>query len=170
MRHLVDIATQIALMAHGGDKNKHDGELYLLHVQRVAIGARSFALQLGVGQNIAECVGWLHDCIEDTVWTYDNVRCEFEDYGDGCIDAYLIDDIICALRLVTKDKKGQTNEAYYNCIKPNSLARAVKLADMTDNFRRNYLIVDPITAARLAKKYSHGLDVLSADTTLARFR
>lgn len=163
MRQLIDIATQIALMAHGGDKNKHDGELYLLHVQRVAIGARSFALQLNVDPDLAEAVAWDHDVIEDTAWALWNIRNVLE---NNAVNAEVVDRVIEAILLVTK-KKGEDNLTYYAKIKANPLARAVKLADMTDNFRRNHKIKDEETRHRLSKKYSIGLDALSVNTTLA---
>ena len=51
-------ARQLSLRAHGPTTNKHDGELYLLHVSRVAFLAAPYG-------SLAEAVAWLHDVVED---------------------------------------------------------------------------------------------------------
>lgn len=159
---VVDVCRSMALEGHGGDKNKHDGELYLLHVNRVAIGARTTALMFGVDPELAEAVAWLHDLVEDTPVTLSDIRSCFVLAGQP---TEVIDQIIEAVDLLTKpsDRKFTLDE-YYAAIRENPLARAVKLADMYDNFRRNHKIRDEATRNRMGKKYSKGMDYLAPTT------
>lgn len=155
MSLITDIGREIALKAHGGSINKHDGELYLLHVHRVVIGARSQALREGVDPDLAEAVAWCHDVVEDTPWTLTDIRRAFT-VEDMLLNTVF--EIVHAVELLTKD--GGSNEAYYRRIKENKLATVVKRADLQDNFSRNHKIEDPATKARMAAKYSLGMDIL----------
>lgn len=150
---IVSVAAQFAIEHHAGVRNKHDGEVYLKHVYRVAQGARDFARQYGVDEDLAEATGWLHDVVEDTVATLSDVTGLFG-------DIYVVQEINPAVNLLTK-KDGQPLEDYYAAIAQNDLARVVKLADLRDNFRRNHLIVDDQKRLKMAHKYSLGMDILS---------
>ena len=154
--NVVEIARGIALEAHAGDRNKHDGELYLLHVHRVAVLARQEAPE--ERRENAEALAWLHDVVEDTSWTLHDVRVRF---NQNLVGGVRVDTIVNALDAITK-RKGESNEEYYYRVKANPLATTVKLhADMVDNFRRNHNIKDEATRARMAAKYSLGVDILS---------
>lgn len=149
-------AIRLALEAHQGDRNKHDGELYLLHVARVAalVEARG-------GDDVDIAVAWLHDTVEDTILNYDDITQAFLPYLDP--DRHPVLEIVEAVRAITK-VAGESNNDYYHRVKLNPVARRVKLCDMHDNFSRNHLVVDPETAARLAKKYSLGMMILGEAT------
>lgn len=54
---IVDTAMRLALQAHHGVVNKHDGEPYILHVHRVASNFRDDTLD----QQLRKAVAWLHD-------------------------------------------------------------------------------------------------------------
>lgn len=151
---LVDIAIELAMKWHSGDRNKHDGELYLLHLLRVAINVRDAG-----GDEAQVAIAWLHDVVEDTALTLALLRMALV---SAKVDPKNVDRICNAVHLLTK-KKGECLEDYYNAIKANEDARIVKLrGDLKDNFRRNYKILDPATKTRMASKYSLGMDILES--------
>jgi len=152
---VVDVAREIALKAHGGSINKHNGELYLLHVNRVAVGARSQAMREGVYLDHAEATAWLHDVVEDTAWDFSDISLAFDAAG---VEFTAKASIIFAVDLLTKT--GGPNKTYYKQIKNNVLATVVKRADMQDNFSRNHKIEDESTRLRMAEKYSLGMEIL----------
>jgi (p)ppGpp synthase/HD superfamily hydrolase len=149
MLTIVDVARETALELHHGQVNKHDGEPYILHVNRVATSV-SHDPMLG---DVHQAVAWLHDTIEDTDLTpeglVDTISHRFAEWTD----------VYWAVLAITK-VKGETNEDYYHRVKANPIAAAVKLHDIHDNFGRTHSVTDPDTAARLAKKYSLGIDIL----------
>lgn len=160
-RKLAEKAALIAIIAHGGDRNKHDGEIYLGHVARVAFGARRRAVGTDILCSIAEAVGWLHDVVEDTVLTLNQVRDMLLEVCEDETEREMTESIVVAVGLLTKTK-GEPNMVYYKRVKTNELATLVKLSDMLDNFRRNHQIVNEADRARMAKKYSEGMDYLNA--------
>lgn len=154
---VTDAALRIAVEAHGGTVNKHDGEIYLLHVIRVAQDARLRAKLYGVDPGLAEAVGYLHDTLEDTELTSTTLALKLADFN---VNEETIQEIVHAVLALTKD--GSTsNVEYYRRVAQVALARVVKLSDMTDNFRRNHNIADDEKRLRLAKKYSVGLNMLT---------
>ena len=89
---------------------------------------------------VARIVGVLHDVVEDTDVT-------FEDLAAAGIPSEAIE----SLRLLTKPK-GADYQAYVEKIKLNPIARAVKLADLEDNMNvRRLDAVDDAVRDRLAK-------------------
>ena len=152
--HIYHAAMLIALEAHGDARNKHDNELYILHLARVYINVcEASALHVELA------IAWLHDILEDTDMTIDELRSALLTY---CPEEYnLIQGIVAAVDCLTK-KKGESNETYYHRVKMNPHARFVKLnGDLVDNFRRNHNIQDETTRLRMAKKYSLGMDILT---------
>lgn len=69
----------------------------------------------------AKAVAWLHDVVEDTPFTFDDLRA-----------AGIDDDVIDALKLLTHDKSVPYMDYVAN-LKRNELARTVKLADLAHN-------------------------------------
>ena len=106
------VAIQLAKMAHGNQKDK-SGKPYTLHLERVA---------KRVGTRDLKIVAWLHDIIEDTETTEQEL-----------IDLGFSDEIVTAVKLLTKTGKVRFPDPYFTKIKGNFLARTVKLADLTDN-------------------------------------
>lgn len=95
-----------------------------------------------------ECiVALLHDVVEDTEITFEDLNKEF---------AY---DVIEALKLLTYDKKIDYIE-YINRIKKNSIAKKVKIADLIHNSDETRL--DKITAKDIERrqKYKKALEIL----------
>ena len=105
-------AIEIATDAHKGQFDKAGNE-YIGHPLRV----------MEMGQTEEEkIVGVLHDVIEDTDWTFEAL--EAEGFSQ---------EIIGALRCVTKISKNENYDDFIERVKKNTLAVAVKINDLTDN-------------------------------------
>jgi (p)ppGpp synthase/HD superfamily hydrolase len=104
-------ALRIASEAHAHQKDKF-GHPYLLHVMRVS--------ERGLTEREKIC-GLLHDLIEDTPWTIDQLRAEG-----------FPEDILEVVHLLTKPE-GANYMEYVKVIAKNPLARQVKLNDLQDN-------------------------------------
>ncbi len=72
--NLITKARHFAIEAHGGQKRKYDGLPYWTHLRDVA-----FILQEGGYFDFMVAAGWLHDAIEDTNVTENDLRAEFPD-------------------------------------------------------------------------------------------
>lgn len=156
--NLVDIAIRLALEAHHGQVNPHDGEPYILHVHRVASNFGDATLD----DQIAKAIAWLHDTVEDTPLTLSQI---FDAFVLGHVENSTIIRIAEGVDHMTKRPKGQeSNEDYYWRVKQNADATRVKIADLHDNFGRNYTIEDEEKRARLAAKYSLGFGILCRQT------
>ncbi|SDC65922.1 HD domain-containing protein [Parafannyhessea umbonata] len=105
------IAQAIARKAHAGQTDKA-GVPYIEHPAHVAAQ---------VNGDKAKATAWLHDVVEDTPITFDDLRA-----------AGIDDDVIDALELLTHDKSVPYLD-YVSNLKHNVLARTVKLADLTHN-------------------------------------
>ena len=134
----VKLAEEIATQAHAGQFRRDGVTPYIVHPEAVASRVDSPDLKV---------VAWLHDVIEDTPLT-----------AKDLLDKGIKDDHIQAVILLTK-KKGQSNKEYWDAIKPNSLARKVKIADMLTNLND-----DPTDYQRT--KYALGLKYLSELTEI----
>ncbi len=159
---LADIGRSLSLLYHGDVRNKHDGELYILHLNRVAVRARNAARLHGLNEDIMEAIAWLHDFVEDLFTDdhqagYDCIESEFERFNTP---KEIIDIILAGVNGMTK-RKGESNEVYYLRCRENEYSRVCKRdADMVDNFSRNHLIEDPAVQVRMATKYSLGMSIL----------
>lgn len=143
--NLVDNAMTLAITYHNGHINKHNGEPYMLHLQRVYISVRE-----AFYPEIFQAAAWLHDALEDTEMDLGILQ--------GAMRGnYELHEAILALT----HNKGEGYGDYCNRVKLNRVARVVKRFDLLDNFRRNHLIESEETRLRMAKKYSLGLDILS---------
>lgn len=111
MNGFLALAVCIATKAHQGQKDKY-GQPYILHPTRV----------MNMGRTIEEkIVGILHDVVEDTKWTFDDLA------GKG----FPIE-IMNALHCITKANNELYDDYIERCV-ANPLALAVKIHDLTDN-------------------------------------
>lgn len=110
-RDLLPVAISMAVQAHGSVLNK-DGTPYILHPLRLMMRAQGYAEQI---------VAVLHDTIEDTPLTRDDLR-----------RAGFPEELLDALDAVTK-REGEDYEAFIERIALNPLATKVKLLDLYDN-------------------------------------
>jgi len=105
-------AIEIALEAHKNATDKY-GSPYINHVNRV--------MDLGA-TNEEKIVGVLHDVVEDTPWTFEQL--ESEGFSSEVIDA---------LKCVTKISEEEDYEEFTLRVSKNPLAVKVKINDLTDN-------------------------------------
>lgn len=105
-------AIEIATEAHQGQFDKA-GREYIGHPLRV--------MEMGKTEE-EKIVGVLHDVIEDTDWTFE--RLAEEGFSD---------EVIAALRCVTKISENENYDDFIDRVKKNPLAVAVKINDLTDN-------------------------------------
>src|SRR5262245_29930593 len=108
---LLEKALRIAVEAHQGQRDRY-GSPYILHPLRVMCRVNSLDEKI---------VAILHDVVEDTKWTFADLRRE----GFPAR-------ILTALRCVTR-KETESYEAFVRRSARNDLARKVKLADPADN-------------------------------------
>jgi (p)ppGpp synthase/HD superfamily hydrolase len=131
------LAEHVAREAHGTDKNPHDGELYIKHVERVVAKLKRHGACVDV-----VVVAWLHDVVEDTRTTISDLR-----------QMYFPEHILVAVDAITH-RRGEPREDYYHRVGRNLLALNAKLSDMADNNDpRRRTRLEPATSIRLEAKY-----------------
>ena len=107
----IERAIEIAATAHAGQKGKN-GEAYILHPLRV---------MMAVGSESERMAAVLHDVVEDTSVTLDDLRA-----------AGFAEEVVRAVDLLTK-REGESREEAARRAVADPIARAVKLADVSDN-------------------------------------
>ncbi|WP_120489240.1 phosphohydrolase [Bergeyella cardium] len=108
---MLEKARQIAINAHSGQVDKGSSP-YILHLIRV----------MNAGTTTEEKIcGMLHDLVEDTDWTFEQLRNEGFD-----------ERIIEALKCLTKNE-GEGYDSFIQRVITNSIAIKVKLNDLQDN-------------------------------------
>lgn len=111
MSFKLEKAINIAVNAHEGQTDKA-GSLYVLHLFRVMLKGKTEEEQI---------CGVLHDLVEDTNWTFEELAKEG-----------FSNEIIEALKCVTK-KNGENYDDFIQRVSKNPLAIQVKLNDLEDN-------------------------------------
>ena len=133
-------AYEIAKKAHLGQIDKA-GEDYIKHPEKVA----SF-----VNSDEEKAVAYLHDVIEDTELTLEDLR----EYGFS-------EEVLKAVDVITK-KKGQDYQTYLYSVKGNKLARVVKLADLRHNSDLTRLMNITEKDRERKEKYQKAIDFLNS--------
>ena len=113
---MIDLCLGIALKAHGG-QHDIDGNPVILHPLTVGLAGETPEEQ---------CAGFLHDVVEDTPYTFDDL-----------LQMGVSAEIVYAIRLLTHDK----SEPYLDYVRHiaesgNKIARVVKLNDVRHNRER----------------------------------
>lgn len=135
-------AENLARYYHVGQINHHNGEDYTLHLERVAkVVHRQY------DNSAMTAAAWLHDIIEDTSITRDQLHTEVGPSIGRVI-----------LRLTRL--KNQTTEEYYDQILSSGIASKIKVIDIMDNISRVNDIANSETRQRLSTKYAYGLSRL----------
>jgi (p)ppGpp synthase/HD superfamily hydrolase len=104
-------AISIAAEAHRGQRDKA-GAAYLLHPLR---------LMMRMDSEAAMMAAVLHDVVEDSDWTLASLR-----------ERGFSEEVVAAVACLTH-RDGESYEEFVERVKPNPLARRVKLADLEDN-------------------------------------
>lgn len=105
-------AIEIAINAHKGQKDKSGAE-YILHPIRV--------MQRGATE-IEKICGILHDVIEDSLLTFEDLR------NEG-----FSEEVISVLKLLTKESENEDYDKFIDRVKQNPIAVKVKINDLLDN-------------------------------------
>ncbi len=136
-------AKDIATRAHEGQVDKA-GMPYIDHPRRVAERVAQVD-----GRPEAIAVAWLHDVVEDTGTTLDDLRAgEFSE------------EVVAAVDAMTRCP--DAGDEYYQRIATDDLAIVVKLADIWDNTDPDRVArLDEKDRTRLQDKYRHALEVIA---------
>ena len=112
LKEQLNKAILIAIEAHTGQLDTNNGRPYIEHPFRV----------MNAGQTLPEkIVGILHDVVEDTPWTLDDLA-----------RAGFAKEILQAIDALTRHDD-ETYDEYLQRVKPIPLAVRVKLNDLSDN-------------------------------------
>lgn len=116
MMNQIEKALEIALKAHCGQKDL-DGKPVILHPLTVGLQGTTETEQVA---------GFLHDVVEDTDWTFEDLLREG-----------ISEEVVEALRLLTHEE-GVSYDEYVNRIiqSGNPTAQWVKYCDLTHNLQR----------------------------------
>ena len=136
---LLALAKRIALTAHEGQVDKA-GAPYWHHPAFVADHVTSPE---------AKVVAWLHDVVEDTEWSLDDLRTEG-----------IWPEIVEGVDAITK-RAGEAYECYLDRVKANPFALAVKLADLTHNMDLSRIANPTEKDFARIEKYRWAVDNLS---------
>jgi (p)ppGpp synthase/HD superfamily hydrolase len=151
MTAMLQSAERQARQAHAGQLEELTGDDYIHHVERVV------ALVEG---DEAKAVAWLHDVLEDTTVS-----------ADDLLAAGVSETVVEAVRLLTKPKadphvspeqKHRSYQDYINTLLDggNALALAVKMADLRDHLRP---MDREVLTASMRQRYETALRTLQGD-------
>ena len=112
MRDLLNKAIKIATDAHHEQFDKV-GQPYIAHIMRVMEASHTIDEKI---------VAALHDTVEDTEWTFELLSKEG-----------FPENVISALRCVTKLSEDEVYDDFIARVKNNPLAVSVKINDLSDN-------------------------------------
>ncbi len=141
----VALAKGIAFVAHRG-KHDRSGAPYIDHPGRIAERFDP------VTEPVEAAAAWLHDVIEDTPVT-----------AQELFEAGVLPAVIHVVQLLTRSPD-VTPDEYYAAIRRDPIARRVKLADIDDNTARWRLRrLDYDTQLRLVEKYRYARQALGTD-------
>ncbi len=109
---MLELAEQIARCAHAGQARK-DGRPYIEHVESVVA-------QLA-GDEEAQAVAWLHDVIEDTHYTRDDL-----------LNEGISPQVVATVAVLTQ-RREETYTHYIDRVRQSPIATQVKKADIVAN-------------------------------------
>ena len=135
-------AIEIAASAHSTQKDK-GGSPYILHPIRV---------MMSLNTEEEKIVGVLHDVVEDSEdWDFDRLR-----------EQGFAEDIVSALKSVTKQSDAENYEAFIERAGRNQIGRNVKIADIKDNL--DVTRIGPLKEKDLLRinKYKNALSKLAS--------
>jgi (p)ppGpp synthase/HD superfamily hydrolase len=139
-----DLTKKAMRFCYEAHKDQYDkgGIPYVFHSLHIAEQLRS---------EEAICVALLHDVVEDTEYTIDDVR-----------NLGFPDEIVDAVSCITKPK-GMPYMDYIRIVKTNPLATEVKLLDLEHNMDASRLDVRDEKTERRIEKYKNAKKILTCD-------
>ena len=138
---LTDKAMRIAYEAHHGQVDK-SGIPYIFHPMHLAEQMED---------EFSTCAALLHDVVEDTEMTFADL--EAEGFPSAVIEA---------LKLLTHDPAVPYPE-YVKAVRPNPIARAVKLADLRHNSDLTRMDTVDERALKRKEKYQNAIRLLTEE-------
>lgn len=138
--NMLDTAVALACRVHAGQVDK-SGKPYILHPLR---------LMLKFEEADAQVVSVLHDVVEDGDVTLDDLRA-----------LGISESAVAAIDCLSK-RDGEPYEDFIERIKPNALARKVKIEDIKDNLDLTRLAEIQDKDLQRAAKYHRALSYLNA--------
>jgi (p)ppGpp synthase/HD superfamily hydrolase len=148
------LAPQVAARAHAHQKRK-DGTPYIAHPVRVALRVTKNTQSGSPWQMTCQIGAFLHDVVEDTDVTLDDLR-----------ELGFSEGVLAVIDRVTK-RPGEKYKDFILRIKGDGLSEtslyaiAVKLADIDDNVE-DQSALDPEEAEFLRERYERAREVLEA--------
>lgn len=136
----VEDAIIIATKAHRGQRDK-GGAPYILHPLRVMLGAAN---------DDERVVAVLHDVVEDSALTLDDLRAK----GLTAVQA-------AGLDAVTK-RNEEAYDAFIRRASVNAIGRAVKILDLRDNSDLSRIAAPTDQDRARVEKYRHALQLLQS--------
>jgi (p)ppGpp synthase/HD superfamily hydrolase len=136
--NLLTDAIVFASHAHSKQTDK-SGKPYILHCLRVMLAVESHGY-------LAMCAAVLHDVVEDTHWTLNDIATVCNSDVAEVVDA-------------VSRRKGETYREFVSRAAEHPIGRVVKIADVQDNMRPDRMIPE---LKGLEKRYILALDILGA--------
>ena len=130
----VEAAKKLAARMHDGQVDK-SGLPYITHPERVAARLSSPEAQV---------VGWLHDTVEDTPLSLDEIEARFGPETAAAVDA-------------VSRREGEAWDTYLERVKANPVARQVKVSDLIDNSNLSRLPRVTLRDVERQAKYNRAL-------------
>ena len=130
----VEAAKALATRLHEGQLDRA-GLPYITHPERVASRLETPEAQV---------VGWLHDTIEDTELTLEEIEAQFGPLTAAAVDA------------ISK-REGEEWDDYLERVLANPMARLVKISDLIDNSNLSRLPRVTLKDAKRQAKYNKAL-------------
>lgn len=146
----VEVALDIAVEAHKGQKDKAGNEVVSLRTHPYIY--HPFRISTKMDTEEEKIVALLHDVLEDSNITEDNL-----------VQQGFSDNVITALKYLTKIKEQGYLNDYIKAIKTNKLATKVKIADLIDNINLSRLKVVTVKDINRTRKYLDALEYLLSD-------
>lgn len=141
--YLMEQAVELAREVYEGETDE-TGEPHIEHITRVA----GILREKGANTD-AVAVAWLHDLVEDTDVTLDDLR-----------EMGFTEPIVDAVDLLTHEE-GQSLEEHLARVRGDDLARAVKHADLTDHASEERLSrLDAAEQEQARDRYQRGIALL----------
>jgi (p)ppGpp synthase/HD superfamily hydrolase len=123
---IVQVSEQIATEAHKEQLRNYSKQPYIIHPKAVAaLVGKYITFDYIYNPNLYRAAAWLHDVIEDTPVTREDLISKLSQFTDYM---HVIDAVVLLSKI-----KGQNYVDYLTNIRSNPIARAVKLADLEHN-------------------------------------
>jgi (p)ppGpp synthase/HD superfamily hydrolase len=144
---MIEQALEMAVHAHA-DQTDKAGRPYILHVLRVAM--RVIAREPSVANDELFAIALLHDVVEDSTITVEDIASEFGDTIAAAVDA------------LTRRENESYLQSYLPRLATNAAARLVKIADLQDNLDPMRPQTLPMENAERIVRYTTALSILKA--------